>query len=259
MLAYFAANTALLPRVQRVQEHVDKLEADGVGAYRKLATVVISSGERIIGHQQSAFDEQYGYVWQMLSVAPFAVMFSDLIVAGDVTIEHVEQLLTDSWIARDEGIPYGGDEMMPNDLVPLLLGPLRLYFAVDAGELGRDALIPALDSLVLRIEAVLRKLARLLGESDTKTDAEGITEYQGLTKLLGNAAITSKLGPDLTAFMQYTLMREPEGLRDRIGHAILHLGQYRSLDLNAVVLLLLRLAALDVPEKQEAVEDQVPK
>ena len=42
-------------------------------------------------------------------------------------------------------------------------------------------------------------------------------------------------------------MRDPEGLRDRIGHAILHRGQYRILELDAVVLLLLRLAVLEVP------------
>jgi len=57
----------------------------------------------------------------------------------------------------------------------------------------------------------------------------------------------------LTAFARYTLLREPERLRDRIGHAILHLGQYRARDLEAVVLLLLRLAVLEIPEVSETI------
>jgi hypothetical protein len=247
LLRLCATSPHLIPAVDEVREHLEQMERDGVGVWRKIASTVVTAGERTIAYDQSEFDEQYSIWWMFCSVGRFASLIGEAIASGDITLEHLARFFSASWIAREENISYGGDMRMPNDLMPLLIAPLKLYVNLGTNDVDGDLLIPALDSLVLRMEAVLRKLARLLGEVDTFTGSDGVTQVLGLRALLRNARITETLGADLTAFTIHTLMRDPEGLRDRIGHAILHHGQYRVLELDAVVLLLLRLAMLKVP------------
>jgi|GEM_PF-4900297 len=257
-LSLIGGSRQFIPSVKDVQDQVERLEAEGIGMFRQLVQVVVSHGERIVGHESSPFDEQYGIYWQFLAVGRAAVMLGELLISGDVTLEHLQAFLSQSWIARDEHIPYGGGEEMPNDLVWLLRAPLRLYVGANTGEFAGDVLVPALDSLTLRIEAVLRKLARLLRRPDTDANSEGVTKYHGIKRLLKDEVLVAALGPDLVQFIAFTLIREPEGLRDKIGHAILHFGQYRVTDLDAVVLVLLRLAALDVPEISGTQEEADP-
>jgi hypothetical protein len=140
---------------------------------------------------------------------------------------------------------------MPNDLVRLLVANLRVYVGLRTDELQPDARVPLIDSLTLRFEAILRKLARLLGVADKRTGDDGITQVRGLD-LLKDPAITAFLGDDLLTFANHTLNRPPEGLRDRVAHAVLHAGQYRIEDMDALVFLLLRLAALSISVDGEA-------
>jgi hypothetical protein len=117
------------------------------------------------------------------------------------------------------------------------------------GEVPSESLVLILDSLVLKFEAILRKLARLLGVPHLKatTGQHPLTEVAGL-ELLDSERIVEICGDDLIAYAKYTLDREPEGLRDRIGHAILHRAEYKLADLQAVVQLVLRFAALQLPK-----------
>jgi hypothetical protein len=251
VLTFLGRSRQFVPAVEDVRVQVEDLAAQGIGVFRQLAQVVVTHGERIVGHESDAFDEQYGVYWLFMGVGRAAVVLGELVTSGDLTLEHFETVFAASWIGRDEHIPYGSGEEMPNDLVWLLRAALRLWVGVQTGDFPGDVLVPALDSLVLRIEAILRKLARLLGQPDTDADAEGVTKYRGIKRLVKDPVIAATLGPDLVQFITFTLIREPEGLRDKIGHAILHFGQYRVVDLDAVVLILLRLAALDVPEEME--------
>ena len=189
-----ATSSHLISSVAEVREHLEQMERDGIGVWRMIASTVVTAGERTIAYDQSAFDEQYSIWWMFCSVGRFASLIGEAIASGDITLENLARFLSASWIAREEDISYGGDMLMPNDLVPLLLAPLKLYVNLGANDVDGDLLIPALDSLVLRMEAVLRKLARLLGEVDTFTGSDGITQVLGLRGLLGNARITEALG-----------------------------------------------------------------
>jgi hypothetical protein len=179
--------------------------------------------------------------------------------SGEIRLDDLERHLQESWIGREEDVSYGGGEKMPNDLVRLIVAGLRLYVQVYTDEADPDAIIPALGTLTLRIEAVIRKFARLLGVPDSRTVDDGhgnpVTKVAGI-ELLGHPRIVEKCGEDLIAFAKHTLDRRPEGLRDRIGHAILHADQYRALDLDAVLLLLLRLTGIKI-EGNDSKKDDV--
>jgi len=240
-LALISKTSHLLPSVSEVRNHIDKMHAEGIGTFRQLASVVASAGDRIISHEGNEFVESYDMRWIFEAVVPFGVLMSELVSAGNLRLEHFQKFLESSWMGHEENISYGGGEKMPNDLVRLLVANLRVYVGLRTDELQRVSLI---DSLTLRFEAIFRKLARLLGVADKRTNDDGITQVRDLD-LLKDPAIKAFLGDDLT-FANHTLVRQSEGLRDRIAHAILHAGQYRSQDMDALVFLLLRLAALSI-------------
>jgi hypothetical protein len=103
--------------------------------------------------------------------------------------------------------------------------------------------------LVPKVEAMLRRLAKIAGIPHVRATDGGsrpLQEYADL-KLLEHERMRTLIGPDLAAFANHTLLRAPEGLRHRIGHALLKAGGYRTLDLVAVFLLYLRFAATSTP------------
>jgi hypothetical protein len=186
--------------------------------------------------------EQFGYgciyAWYAMDVAARHV-----IANGIVRREHFAMLLEQSWIGAEE-------ENIQNDLAPLLLAPLATYVDVVTGLQTQDALIPTIDSLTMRFEAVLRKLARLVGVSDTKElpDQSGrlVTEVLGVSAVLRHARIRKLLGEDLHALARQTLLGQDEGLRHSVGHAITHLADYGVFTAHSLVFLLLRLAMVQV-------------
>lgn len=256
VLRWLATSPRMIPSVGHVRAQAQKLEAGGVGVFRKIATRTSSIGERVIGQSSAPedadserVDEMYNISWQFGSVLQLSVFMAELIPSGEIGLEDLERHLRESWMGGEENVPYGGGTKMPNDLVRLLVAGLRLYVALHTEQTHQDSLIPVLDSLTLRVEAVVRKFARVLGVPDSRTVDDGhgqpVTKVAGI-ELLDHARIAEKCGEDLIAFAKHTLDRRPEGLRDRLSHAILHADQYRTLDLDAVVLLLLRLSGIQI-------------
>ena len=267
MLVWLSANRELLPSITRLKVHMDEMAAKGIGLFRQFATTIISGNERLLardgvgnGTSNQEFNEQYGIFWQFTSVLPFEIFMTELIRSGELRPEHFEELLSESWMGREEDVAYGGGATMPNDLVELLMINLRSYCALLKGEVPSESLVLILDSLVLKFEAILRKLARLLGVPHLKATTgqqRPLTEVAGL-ELLDGERIVEICGDDLIAYAKYTLDREPEGLRDRIGHAILHRAEYKLADLQAVVQLVLRFAALQLPKTDKEQGSSTP-
>ena len=244
-LAWLATN-ALFPGLKDVEHSIDDLEARGIGTFRKIATTLVSADERLIAQDPPnyAFDEQYNIAWR-LAVQTNAMCLEEFLDAG-LTLNHIDEFLRASWLGANER-SMAAPPIVANDLVDLLRPSLRLFLDVLDGD--NELRIPALDSLVLRFEAVLRKLARLSGVPHVRATDRGkrpLIEHAGL-ELLDREHMIEVAGADLVAFAKHTLLRAPEGLRDRVGHAILHSGDYGLLDLYAMVLLLLRFAAVAIP------------
>ena len=250
LLAYLGLSMQFMPQLQHAREALEKQRAKGIGVFRQLATIEVRARDsRVIGHgdpgeenEARALMEQFGYgciyAWYAMDVAARHV-----IANGIVRREHFAMLLEQSWIGAEE-------ENIQNDLAPLLLAPLATYVDVVTGLQTQDALIPTIDSLTMRFEAVLRKLARLVGVSDTKElpDQSGrlVTEVLGVSAVLRHARIRKLLGEYLHALARQTLLGQDEGLRHSVGHAITHLADYGVFTAHSLVFLLLRLAMVQV-------------
>jgi len=102
----------------------------------------------------------------------------------------------------------------------------------------------------MRFEAVLRKLARIVGAADTKElkDESGrlVTEVLGINAVLGQPRVQETLGEDLLGLVRRTLLGQDEGLRHSVGHAVKHLSDYSAFTAHSLVFLLLRLAMVQI-------------
>jgi hypothetical protein len=246
-LAFLATN-GVFPKVHDVRNMMDEQAKKGVGSFRQIATTYISADERVLAENPPnfAFDEQYDIAWTLAVKA--AAIFLDEFIAAGLSIADVDEFLRGSWFAADTGEADAND----NDLVSLLRPPLRLLFAVLDGD--DELRIPALDSLVMRAEAMLRKLARLARIPHvraTDRDNRPLLEYADL-KLLEHKSMRDVAGEDLVAFAQHTLLRAPEGLRARVGHALLQPTGYRLIDLYSMLVLYLRFAVVRIPQDANA-------
>lgn len=256
ILGYLGISLQWMPQMSHAREALAQQRAEGIGIFRQLVTTEVRSRDhRVIGHgapgaenDARAIAEQFGYgciyAWYAMDVAA-----RHLIANGTVRREHFAEYLGQTWIAQEES----GRE---NQLPALLLAPLAGYIDVITGVQLPEAIIPVIDSLTLRFEAVLRKFARLLRVSDTKeiTDERGrlITEVLGLNALLSHERMKAALGEDLHALMRRTLLGEDEGLRHSIGHAIMDLTDYNIFTAHGLVFLLLRFSM----HQGEAIHDR---
>lgn len=249
VLTYLGLSASIMPKMENARNSLQQQFADGIGVFRQIfKTTVRSRDDRVIGHasvggenMDRALTEQFGYgciyAWYAMDVAAHY-----LISNGTVRHEHFDMLLKQTWINIEE-------TGRSNDLVFLLSVPLEGYIDVVTGERKASSLILTIDSLTMRLEAVLRKLARLHMVADTKEtqDQRGrlVTEVLGLSQVLKQPQVAAVLGEDLVALVRRTLVGEDEGLRDRIGHAITDRSDYDIFTGHKLVFLLLRLAMVE--------------
>jgi hypothetical protein len=239
----FLALSAVFPTREQAERIIEDNREKGVGVFREIVTTLIADDERLLGQDPEGqeFDEAYGFVWNV-SVAMTSTYIGEAAATGCLTLSSVFGVFASSWI----GAPEAGGSERDFAVVQILMPGLRLYLRALSGD--RSGIIPSLDSLVLHVETVIRKLALLSGIPHIKTtdrDGRPIQEYLGL-ELLDNPQMKALIGEDLSTFIAHTLKRAPEGLRDKIGHGILKADQYSMNDLHAVFLTLLRLAGLQL-------------
>ena len=260
ILAYLGLSTEIMPQMQHARDSLVKQHEAGIGVFRQLVqTTVRSRDNRVIGHaspgaenENRALVEQFGYgcifAWYAMDVAA-----QHMIVNGTIRSEHFDELLDQTWIGDEES----GRQ---NDLPSLLSVPLEAYVDVITGVGKPASLILVIDSLTMRLEAVLRKFARLHRVGDTREirDQQGrlVTEVLGITQVLGQRRVSAALGEDLVALVRQTLIGEDEGLRNRVGHAITGLADYGIFTAHSLVFLLLRLAMVGIGTAEDDGEEE---
>lgn len=252
-LAWIGLSAMITPRMQHARDAIEQQTAQGIGVFRQIvSTIARSRDNRVVGHSSPGPENQERALWEQFSWGCLYAWYSmdvftrHVIANGSIRFEHMDALLRQSWIGYAE-------PNRPNELVDLLLAPIRSYFGVLTKQADADALIPAIDSLTLRLEAVLRKLARALGVADVsqRSDRQGriTSEVRGLS-ILDDDRLRKWIGEDLHALAKHTLVGFDEGLRDSVGHAITQLSDYGIYTAHSLVFLLLRIAVLQVPDPE---------
>lgn len=107
-------------------------------------------------------------------------------------------------------------------------------------------IILATDSLVLKIEGIIREMYQLLGKPTfvvrKEKGGKSVTYEKDLNNFLSDDFIEAVFGKDLVLLMKY-LLTEPIGhnLRNNVGHCLIQKEHYNLLNLHLIFLILLRL------------------
>lgn len=256
LLNHLAHSEDMLPSVTAIRSHAQEMQSKGIGIFRVIASTIESRDDRIVGYGNDIggigddIREQYGIWWTFVAVAPFGIYMNELIPAGDLRFEHFVDFFSRSWLTTPEDRPIARDSKIADDLVELIMPSIRLYVDYHASVGSDDVLVPIVDSLVVRFEECLRKLARRLSIPDTvtKPDDDGnlVTHLAGY-QLLDHQRVGEVCGEDLIAFAKYTLTNPPEGFRHQVAHGITHKTDYTRSRADSILFLYLRFAGLDLP------------
>jgi hypothetical protein len=236
--------------------------------FRELANVAKRDTDgRIVAHYDTPEEkrrhdylEQYGHAHRLMSMLSMKVVVGTAVRSGDLAVADFEKLLAQSWIGEAERLDLGAGRALDVRLPDLLLPSIGRYLDVVSGEAARDQLVLVVDSLAPKFETLVRNLAKRIGIPWTKDETDGsgrvTMQIARLEWLLAHAEIRKFLGEDLYEYLDFVLF-EPLGdsSRTKVAHGMLFAPEYDLERAHALVLGLLRLAALTPPAlSQRAVE-----
>lgn len=243
----------LLPPVAQLRSIIEAQAEAGIGVFVQMAASFWRATDGRITHEarpldgfDSQFLRQYELAWTHAMGVTARAMLGEGIDSGELTADDLERILQAGWMAEELPVPLSATEELEPDLIWLLKPAVRLIFGVLDGTQDRAILVPAMDSLTIRFEEILRALARRLGlnhEFEGERRGRQSTMLRGID-LLGETAVRDLLGEDLSEFAIYTLDSPTEGFRDKVAHAATHRADYTETRARALLALLIRFARL---------------
>ncbi|MFA5871426.1 MAG: DUF4209 domain-containing protein [Parcubacteria group bacterium] len=136
-------------------------------------------------------------------------------------------------------------------IIDLIEPGLRQYFkainkSLEKKKIPHQEIMLATDSLVLKVEGIIREIYRLLGKPTfiirNIKGGESITYEKDLNDFLNDDFLEALLGKDLILVMKY-LLTESMGhnLRNNVGHCLIQIESYSLLNLHILFLIIIRL------------------
>ena len=176
----------------------------------------------------------------------------------------VGYLRDNSWLGTELERPMPHGQVERYTWLDLIHGSLEQYFQetcrVGQEPQARPDVVRALDSLVLKIEGMVRDLCRLRGAQTTyhTQDRQGgrIAREKDLNMLLREEVLEDLIGKDDLFFLKYLLVEKAGlNLRHRVAHGLMSFRNYRIELMHLVLVAMLRLAKYQIT----GAADHVPR
>jgi hypothetical protein len=153
--------------------------------------------------------------------------------------------LADSWLGQPREVRENGVEKITSPLRLLESGIRAIFQELDRwrqGETEEPDFIAATDSLVLKVEYVLRYMCALLGITTFRPKREdGIVHEKLLEELFRDLAV--HLDPEDLFFIRFYLQEKAgQNLRNRVAHGLMDENEYGIEKVLLVLVMLLKLA-----------------
>lgn len=98
-----------------------------------------------------------------------------------------------------------------------------------------------IDSLVLKIEGIIRDFYKILNISTTHINADNTSEEKSLNQLLEEETLKEMIGEDDLFFLKFILIDQGFNLRNKIAHSLMQPLEYNETNVNLLILALFRL------------------
>lgn len=187
----------------------------------------------------------YGLVGQ-LATQTLVQLVVTAYKADKLHLSGVMHYLTASWLGQARHVRENGVEKTTFPLRLLESGIHAIFSELDRwrnGETDEPNFIAATDSLVLKVEYVLRYMCELLGIATFRPKREeGIVHEKLLEELLRD--LVPHLEPDDLFFIRFYLQEKAgQNLRNRIAHGLMDENEYGIEKVLLVLVMLLKLAS----------------
>ncbi|UOQ69584.1 DUF4209 domain-containing protein [Hymenobacter volaticus] len=160
--------------------------------------------------------------------------------------EGVLQHLATTWIGEPRPVREHGRESSTQPLRLLIPGVRVLFSELDAWRTGRAEepnFIAATDSLVLKVEYLLRYLCDLLGIPTFRPKRDGVVHEKLLDELLRDLSEDGRLDADDLFYIRFYLQEKVgQNLRNRIAHGLMDETEYGLENAFLVLTMILKLA-----------------
>lgn len=172
--------------------------------------------------------------------------------AGKLNQSGVMAYLADSWLGQPRPVREHGATSLTYPL-RLLESGIRIIFQElsrwRAGETDDPDFIAATDSLVLKVEYILRYMCDLLGVTTFRPKKDGIVHEKLLEELLRD--LTAYLDPEDLFFIRFHLHEKAgQNLRNRVAHGLLDDNEYGVEKAFIVLSIILKLASYEFKPKE---------
>ena len=189
--------------------------------------------------------QAYGLLGQLATQSLVKLML-EAYKADKFSADGVLQHLTPTWIGQPRPIREHGRESSTQPLRLLVPGIRALFSELDAWRTGRAEepdFIAATDSLVLKVEYLLRYLCDLLGIPTFRPKRDGVVHEKLLDELLRDLSEDGRLDVEDLFYIRFYLQEKVgQNLRNRIAHGLMDETEYGVENAFLVLTMILKLA-----------------
>lgn len=207
------------------------------------------TGEEVLQEEM-----RQGYLsFERTFLGPFIdLLFFKGIEAKLLTADSLLAILSKSWIGADLGDTDSSGDTKKYNWLKLLIPAIQIFFKEMTKAILNDdyepALIPAIDSLVLKMEGMLRDLAWAIDENTIKFNRNYAMQEKTLEELLSLPKLKASLNPVDILFFRYVYTNFGHNLRNNISHGFFRAYHYSPYYGYLIILSILRLSSYEVIE-----------
>ena len=217
-----------------IKEHAENWKGQSALAFMAGASISDKFGNTIANYPSNsdewAFMQAYQFQFQ-IGTQSLIYYFLQAFKVGKITADGIFEILRNSWMGEPIIRNYNNQEfkVMPIDLIK----PAITHFLDELEKWKNDPshnpeLILTTDSLVVKIEALLRYFCDRLGLTTFKLRSDNLVMEQNLDEIL--AALEAKktiFDEDDRRFIKFVLSEKAgENLRNRIAHGLMDSFEY---------------------------------
>ncbi len=178
------------------------------------------------------------------------LLFFKGIEAGILTADSLMEVLSESWIGVQLSDTDSSGDIHEYNWLELLRPPIQIFFHEMEKAFGdkdyQASLIPSIDSLVLKLEGMLRDLAWAIDANTIKINKKNAMQEKTLEELLHLSKLKACIDPTDLLFFRYVYTGFGLNLRNNIGHGFFRAYHYNPYYGYLIILSILRLARYEV-------------
>lgn len=242
---YLTTHKLLIPSVKKIKKAIEDNQEnsfmDIVKAYSYDINGNVSDGD-------SPQNRRFAMIYDVYINALFHLLwklFYEGIKSNTITYESlIKYLIEESWI----GASYNQQHFKKAQKNWVLLMSPALFefffkFSFFLQSLNNFTLIAEIDSLVLKVEGLLRELIQKNGHATQVLNKDGsaIREVP-LEELLSRQIVKDILGEDETYFIKYILSNTGMNLRNKIAHCYFNYDNYSPIHAIVLIFIIIRLS-----------------